>query len=61
MGLLQGLGLGVVSVPICASNLSNSLASADQGYSIASQGSCNVHSTLAETTYLTPLKMDCTN
>ena len=38
-------GRGVVPEPVCANKVRNGSASADQGYSIASQGSCDVHVT----------------
>ena len=41
---LQGEG-GVVPGPVCANKVRNGPASADQGFSTASQGSCHVHST----------------
>ena len=37
-------GRRAVSLPICASNVRNDLASADQGFSTASQDSRNAHS-----------------
>ena len=39
-------GRGVVSEPICANKVRNGPASADQGCTIASQGSYHVHGTL---------------
>ena len=36
-------GRGVVSIPICANKVRNGPASTDQGHSIASQGSHDVH------------------
>ena len=38
-------GRGVVSMPVCANKVRNGPASADQGHSTASQGSCHVHGT----------------
>ena len=36
---------GVVPEPVCANKVKNGPASADQGCSLASQGSCHVHAT----------------
>ena len=36
---------GVVPEPVCANKVRNGPASADQGFSTASQGSCHVHGT----------------
>ena len=38
-------GRGVVPEPVCANKVRNGPASADQGFSTASQGSCHVHGT----------------
>ena len=38
-------GRGVVPEPVCANMVRNGPASADQGFSTATQGSCHVHST----------------
>ena len=38
----------MVSTHVCTNRVSNGIASANQGYSTASQGSCHVHGTHAE-------------
>ena len=38
-------GRGVVPEPVCANKVRNGPASANQGFSTATQGSCHVHST----------------
>ena len=43
---LQGDGSGSIPEPVCANKVRNGLASADQGFFTASQGSCRMHGTV---------------
>ena len=50
---------GVIAEPVCANKVRIGPATANQGSSLASQGSCHVHGTPGEPTYLPLSRLFC--